>query len=158
MNDLESKSWEKPTMQQDWLIDHFNIWDPFYKQWHSGLEVVFWTHVQRSGVQISSFPRFFYFSYELWGSWVQILIEFALFFPTWNYYSFVIYHFYISWIMHICLQKSLSNYLTFRSFFDQCVIFATLNLDKRVIWMHMLQQFMKERNHLNVTFVIPTLD
>ena len=107
-------------MQYDRLIHWINIWKHSFKQSHDGLEVVFWTQVQRSGVQIPLIPRFFYFSYELWGSWVQIPIEFALFFPTWNYYSFVIYHFCMSWIMHICLQKSLSNYLTFRSFFDQC--------------------------------------
>ena len=42
-----------------------NICESVFKQRHDGLEVVFWTQVQRSGVQIPSFPRFFYFSYEL---------------------------------------------------------------------------------------------
>ena len=32
-----------------------------FKQRHDGLEVVFWTQVQRSGVQIPLIPRFFLF-------------------------------------------------------------------------------------------------
>ena len=80
----------KTVSQVYWFVSLFNA---FCVVSLRSSVVVFWTPIQKSGVQSPLQPRFFYDLYDPWGSWVQTPLGFVSFFPPWNLISFAIYEF-----------------------------------------------------------------